>query len=147
MDKQAIAGKRRARKLALQALYQWLMTSQDLATIEAQFSSVNDMTRVDMEYFNRIFHGVPKNLNAIEEGFSTFIDRPIKELNPVELTVIRLGTFELKHCLETPYRVILDEYISLAKTFGSQEGHRYVNGVLNQVARVVRQTEIRLENE
>lgn len=147
VDKQAIAGKRRARKLALQALYQWLMTGQDLSIIEAQFCSVNDMTRVDIDYFNRIFHGVPKQLGEIEEGISSFLDRPIKELNPVELTVLRLGTFELMHCLETPYRVILDESISLAKTFGSQEGHRYVNGVLNQVARVARQTEIRLEHE
>lgn len=147
MEKQAIAGKRRARKLALQALYQWLMTGQDLSIIEAQFCSVNDMTRVDIEYFNRIFHGVPKHLGELEESFFSFLDRPIKELNPVELTVLRLGAFELTYCPETPYRVILDESISLAKTFGSQEGHRYVNGVLNQVARVARQTEIRLEHE
>ena len=147
VEKQAIAGKRRARKLALQALYQWLMTRQDLSLIEAQFCSINDMTRVDMDYFCRIFHGVPKHLGAVEERFSSFLDRPITELNPIELTVLRLGTFELMYCPETPYRVILDESISLAKTFGSQDGHRYVNGVLNQVARAARQVEVKLENE
>lgn len=147
MDKQAIKAKRRARKLALQALYQWLMTGQDIYDIEAQFRSVNDMDRVDADYFHAVLNGVPKHLDALQEKMVPFLDRPIQELNPIELTVMRLAVFELLHAPEVPYRVVLDEAVSLAKEFGSQDGHRYVNGVLNQVARLTRAVEVRSDNE
>jgi N utilization substance protein B len=147
VDKQAITGKRRARKFAIQALYQWSMTGQELSLIEAQFRSIHDMARVDTDYFCRILYGVSEHLNTLEAKISPFLDRPIKELNPIELAVLRLGAFELVYCLEIPYRVVLDESVSLTKVFGSQDGHKYVNGVLNQLARMERQPEIGLENE
>ena len=147
VDKQSINAKRRARKFALQALYQWSMTGQDLYEIEAQFRAANSMERVDTDYFCNILYGVPKHLETLETGIIAYLDRPIKDLNPVELSVMRLGAFELWHCLEIPYRVVLDESVSLAKEFGSQDGHRYVNGILNKVARVARALEIGLENE
>lgn len=147
MDKQSINGKRRARKLALQALYQWLMSGHELSEIEAQFRVANNMDKVDSEYFCRILHGVPKNLASLENGITPFLDRPIDGLNPIELTVLRLGAFELFYCPEIPYRVVLDESITLAKEFGSQEGHRYVNGVLNKLAQQTRAIEIRFGNE
>ena len=147
MDKQTIKGKRRARKLALQALYQWLMAGSDLSEIEAQFRVANDMSKVDEEYFCRLLHGVPATLSALESTFSPYLDRPIAGLNPIELTVLRLSTFELLNCPEIPYRVVLDEGISLDKQFGSQDGHRYVNGVLNKIARQARIIEINCENE
>jgi len=142
VDKIAIKGKRRARRLALQALYQWLMSGSDLFEIEAQFRVANSMEKVDPDYFCRLLYGVPEQLQLLEEAFTPFLDRPIESLNPIELTVLRLGTFELLHCPEIPFRVVLDESISLAKEFGSQDGHRYVNGVLNNVARKVRVIEI-----
>lgn len=144
MEKQLISGKRRARKLALQALYQWLMSGHELSEIEAQFRVANNMEKVDAEYFCRILHGVPAHLSSIEDTIRPFLDRPIEGLNPIELSVLRLGTFELLHCPEIPYRVILDESISLTKEFGSQEGYRYVNGVLNNLARQTRAIEISL---
>ncbi|ARG96896.1 transcription antitermination factor NusB [Legionella micdadei] len=147
MEKQSIKGKRRARKLALQALYQWLMSGYELYEIEAQFRVINDMTKVDAEYFCRLLHGVPKYVKTLEDNLAPFLDRPIENLNPIELTVLRLGAFELCYCPEIPYRVVLDEAISLAKEFGSQDGHRYVNGVLNNLARKVRAVEISLHNE
>ena len=147
MDKQTIKGKRRARKLALQALYQWLMAGSDLSEIEAQFRVANDMSKVDEEYFCRLLHGVPATLSTLESTFSPYLDRPIAGLNPIELTVLRLSTFELLNCPEIPYRVVLDEGISLDKQFGSQDGHRYVNGVLNKIARQARMIEINCENE
>ena len=146
VDKESIRGKRRARKLALQALYQWAISGHELYEIEAQFRAINNMDKVDTEYFCRILHGVPKHIVALEENLAPFLDRPIQNLNPVELTVLRLGAFELSHCPEIPYRVVLDESISLAKEFGSQDGHRYVNGVLNNLARKVRVAEINLTN-
>jgi N utilization substance protein B len=142
VEKQAIRGKRRARKLAVQALYQWLMSGSDLAEIEAQFRVANNMEKVDPDYFCRLLHGVPTQLNTLEEALIPFLDRPIKDLNPIELTVLRIGAFELFNCLEIPYRVVLDESISLTKEFGSQDGHRYVNGVLNNLARKTRLIEI-----
>ncbi|KTD31125.1 MULTISPECIES: transcription antitermination factor NusB [Legionella] len=147
MEKQSIKGKRRARKLALQALYQWLMSGHELYEIEAQFRVANDMTKVDADYFCHLLHGVPQQVKSLEDNLVPFLDRPIQNLNPIELTVLRLSAFELCYCPEIPYRVVLDEAISLTKEFGSQDGHRYVNGVLNNLARKVRAVEISLNDE
>ncbi len=147
MEKENIRGKRKARRLALQALYQWLMSGADLYEIETQFRVMNDMSKVDTEYFCKLLYGVPKHLIAIEDELKPFIDRDINALNPIELTTLRLGGYELLYCPEIPYKVILDESISLTKAFGSQDGHRYVNGVLNQVARQVRSIEIKSDHE
>lgn len=140
--KQTINAKRRARKLALQALYQWLMSGAEPSEIEAQFRVANDMNKVDAPYFCRLLYGVAGQLSVVEAAFIPFLDRPIESLNPIELTVLRISAFELLNCPEIPYRVVLDESVSLAKAFGSQDGHRYVNGVLNNLARVARSIEI-----
>lgn len=147
MEKQSISGKRKARKLALQALYQWLMSGSDLHEIEAQFRVMNNMEKVDGDYFCRLLHGIPAQIDVLESSIVPFIDRDIAGLNPIELTVLRIGAFELQYCPEIPYKVVLDESISLTKEFGSQDGHRYVNGVLNNLARQVRTVEINLNNE
>lgn len=147
MDNQTINGKRRARKLALQALYQWLMAGGAPYEIEAQFRATNDMSKIDGEYLNRLLHGVLKSRDAIEKALMPFLDRPLASLNPIELSVLRLSAYELLYCPELPYRVVLDEAVSLAKSFGSQDGHRYVNGVLNNLARKVRQNELNLRHE
>ncbi|HAU1191732.1 TPA: transcription antitermination factor NusB [Legionella pneumophila] len=140
-------GKRRARKFALQALYQWLMSGTDLHEIEAQFRAINNMDKVDGEYFCRLLYGIPSHIEALEASLLPYLDREINALNPIELTVLRIGSFELFHCPEIPYKVILDESVSLTKEFGSQEGYRYVNGVLNNLAKQVRSVEISLDNE
>ncbi|MDP3705833.1 MAG: transcription antitermination factor NusB [Legionellaceae bacterium] len=144
MTNQSISGKRRARKLALQSLYQWLMSDADLFEIEAQFRVANNMDKVDVAYYTRLLHGVPARLNELESAFTPLLDRPIDTLNPIELTILRLCTFELFDCIEIPYRVILDESVSLAKEFGSQDGHRYVNGVLHNLAQTVRKVEVNI---
>ena len=142
VENQSIKGKRRARKLALQALYQWLMSGSELYEIEAQFRVANNMEKVDAEYFGRLLHGVPAHLMALEDALTPYLDRPINGLNPIELTALRIGAFELFNCPEIPYRVVLDESVSLTKEFGSQDGYRYVNGVLNNLARKTRAVEI-----
>jgi len=144
VDKKSISGKRRARKLALQALYQWLMAGTDLHETEAQFRAINNMERIDSDYFSKLLHGVPENIEALESSFTPFLDRELSGLNPIELTVLRIGSFELFHCPEIPYKVVLDESITLTKEFGSQDGYRYVNGVLNNLAKQVRAVEISL---
>jgi N utilization substance protein B len=146
-EKQSISGKRKARKLALQALYQWHMSGSELSEIEAQFRVVNNMAKVDDPCFCRLLHGVPAHVEELDASFAPFLDRTVAELNPIELTVLRIGAFELFHCPEVPYKVVLDESISLTKEFGSQDGHRYVNGVLNSLAQQVRSVEISIGNE
>ncbi|MDF1826941.1 MAG: transcription antitermination factor NusB [Legionellaceae bacterium] len=141
-DKQNIKGKRRARKLVVQALYQRHISGDELAAIEAQFRAIHVSDNVDLDYFCRIFYGVSKDLARLDQTFEPFLDRKIESINPIELTILRLGTFELIEALEVPYRVVLDEAVTLAKTFGAQDGHRYVNGVLNQVAKQARAVEI-----
>lgn len=147
MEKQSIKGKRKARKLVLQALYQWLMSGSELHEIEAQFRVINNMDKVDVDYFCRILYGVPTHLESLEQSFTPFLDREVNALNPIELTVLRIGSFELFHCPEIPYKVVLDESISLTKEFGSQDGHKYVNGVLNNLAQQVRAVEISLSDK
>ena len=146
MDKkESISGKRRARKLALQSLYQWHMSGTDVSEIEAQFRVANNMEKVDAVYFCHLLYGVSSHLKQLEDAFTPWLDRPIQSLNPIELTVLRLSVFELLHCPEIPYRVVLDESVSLTKAFGSQDGHRYVNGFLHHLAKEIRAIEMGLE--
>jgi N utilization substance protein B len=142
VDKEDIKKRRRARKMALQALYQWLMSGGELSDIQAQFCAMETIEKVDVAYFSRLLYGVVRQLPELETAFSPLLDRPANELNPIEHTVLRLSAFELLFVPEIPYRVVLDESVALAREFGSQDGHRYVNGVLNNLAKTVRSVEI-----
>ena len=146
MNKESVSFRRKARVLALQALYQWLLGGHDISEIELQFRVANNMNKVDDAYFCHLLYGVTKEVELIEGRLIPFLDRALTDLNPVELSVLRLSGYELLFCPEIPYRVILNEAVTLAKTFGSQDGHRYVNGVLNNLARVVRSVEVGLDN-
>jgi N utilization substance protein B len=147
VDKQAIRAKQKARQLLVQALYQWGMADTPIAEIESQFHAVHDMSRVDAPYFKEILYGVATSLTEIETTLRPFLDRNIESLNPVEAAVLRMGTYELLFCLEIPYRIVLDEAVSLAKRYGSQDGHRYVNGVLHHLAKQVRAIEQSLPDD
>lgn len=142
-EKHAIRGKRRARRMALQALYQWQLARADLIDIEAQFRAINNMDKVDVDYFRRLLHQIPANLTTIEATLTPFLDREIGQINPIERVVLWICSYELLHCLELPYKVILDESVALNREFGAEEGHRFVNGVLNSLARKVRVIEIK----
>lgn len=142
LDKEIVKKRRRARKMALQALYQRLLSEAALSEIEAQFRAIHPDEKVDIEYFCRLIHGTETKQAELDALLLPFLDRPIESLNPIELVALRLGAFELVDILETPYRVVLDEMVSITKTFGSDEGHRYVNGVLNNVAKKVRKKEM-----
>lgn len=146
MSNEFIKGKRRARRLALQALYQWHMSGGEVYEIEAQFLATNDINKIDTAYFHQLLSGVITHHQLLETTFSPYLDRSIDQLNPVELSVLRLGSYELLYCFDLPYRIVLDEAVSLAKLFGSQDGHRYVNGVLNNLARQVRTVEVSNDN-
>ena len=131
-----------ARQSALQALYQWQLTGQNLNEIEQQFVQEERLKNVQRSYFVELFHGVPKQLHAIDEALAQFIDRPIEQIDPVERAILRLSVYELINRLDVPYRVILNEGISLAKRFGAEESHKYINGILDKVAQQCRSIEI-----
>lgn len=146
MDKNDIRQKRKARRLALQALYQGYMTDVDSQEIEVQFRLNNDFDKVDSDYFCRLLHGITQQSSHIDSLYEPSLDRPIDSINPVERCLLRIGTFELANMLEIPYRVVLDESVNMSREFGATEAHKYVNGVLNKVAKQLRQAEIASES-
>lgn len=132
-----------ARKAAVQALYQWQMAGQSLSEIERQFLEEERLKDAQKSYFVELFYGVPKNLEAIDQVLSEFVDRPVDTIDPVERAILRIGVYELLHRLDMPYRVVLNEGINLAKYFGADGSHKYVNGILDKVAQQKRAMEIK----
>lgn len=127
----------RARRRALQALYQWQLAGQDLRDIEAQFQQEMDMSAVDMELFRELLHRVPARADTLDAAFGPLLDRPAEQLDPIERAILRMGTYELEERIDVPYRVVINEAVELAKQFGAEQSHRYINGVLDKVARGV----------
>jgi N utilization substance protein B len=132
-----------ARKAAVQALYQWQMAGQDLSEIERQFLEEERLKDAQKSYFVELFYGVPKNLEAIDQALSEFVDRPVDTIDPVERAILRIGVYELLYRLNMPYRVVLNEGINLAKDFGADGSHKYINGILDKVAQQKRAMEIK----
>ncbi|KAB7622813.1 transcription antitermination factor NusB [Alkalilimnicola sp. S0819] len=124
-----------ARRRALQALYQWQMAGQNLADIEAQFFAEMNMEEVDQGLFRALLHGVPTQVDTLDARIAPLLDRPVAQLDPVERAVLRLGLFELQEHLDVPYKVIITEAVELTKAFGGTDSHKYVNGVLDKLAR------------
>jgi N utilization substance protein B len=127
--------KTNARKCAIQALYQWQMTGNNLDTIEMDFLIDHRLKGVHKNYFKEIFHGVPQQLHTIDQILTEFIDRAINKIDPVERAILRLGVYELVNHLETPYRVIINEGVNLAKDFGAEGSHKYINSILDKIAK------------
>lgn len=132
----------RARRSAVQAIYQWQLTGFDLSEIERQFVEEHGLGKGELPYFNELLHGVPKQLDRIDGALAEFTDRPVAQLDPVERAILRIGTYELLFRPDVPYRVVVNEGINLAKDFGATQSHRYINGILDRVARRHRATEI-----
>lgn len=141
-NKLNIAGRRWARRCALQALYQWQISANDINYIESQFLTEDYTAKMDVPYFLELLHEIPQSIDIIDACFISYLDRPMEELNPVELAILRISTYELLKRLEIPYRVIINEGVELAKSFASEDGHKYINGVVDKVAHQLRTTEI-----
>jgi N utilization substance protein B len=131
----------RSRRLAIQALYQWQIAGQDVVDIVSHFMVEQDAKTFDTEYFEELVHGVPASLNKLDEALGACLDRSLEAVDPVERAILRLGAYELIKHPEIPYRVVINEAVELAKTFGAEKGHRYVNGVLDKAARALRPLE------
>ena len=135
------AQRRKARHFGLQALYQWTLSGASPADIEAEFRIDNDFQHTDGEYFSAVLKGVVGDVDALEALFSPVLDRRLGELDPIERNLLRLGTFELRDRIDVPYKVVISEAVALAKKFGATDSHRYINGVLDKVARDLRTVE------
>jgi len=135
-------GRSNARKKALQALYQWHMSGNDLTEIEAQFHEEQNMEKVDVDYFHSLVHEVPTQINLLDELISRYSDRALDELDPIEQSILRLSAYEIKNRIDIPYKIIISEGITLAKMFGSDKSHAFVNSVLDKLSKELRKVEI-----
>ncbi|MRI32806.1 transcription antitermination factor NusB [Endozoicomonas sp. OPT23] len=137
------SARRRARQLALQALYQWQMSKSSIAQIEMQFRSDNDFSKVDDGYFHMLLTGIARDASKLDDTMSPILDRPLTQLDPVETAALRIGCYELVNRADVPYRVVINEAIELVKRFGAQDSHRYINGILDKLAPRIRTEEVR----
>lgn len=124
----------RARRRALQAVYAWQISGGLVEQVIAQFAHEQAHEIADLEYFDDLVRGVIKHRASLDEALVGYLDRPVEEVDPIERAVLRLSAYELIHRLDVPYRVVLNEAIEIAKRFGSEHGHTYVNGVLDRAA-------------
>ncbi|MCF6210386.1 MAG: transcription antitermination factor NusB [Gammaproteobacteria bacterium] len=131
-----------ARQCAVQALYSWQLTDGDPFDIDAAFRIENDMDGVDVDYFRELLREIPRLREELDGHIIPLLTRPLAEVDPVERAILRLGAYELKCRLDVPYRVAINEGVELAKRFGAEQGHRFVNGILDGMARELRGTEL-----
>lgn len=131
----------RARRRALQALYAWQLSNTPIAKVIDQFRHEQDMEVADLEYFEDLVNGVAAQLAELDGALAGYLDRGIEQVDPIERAVLRIAAYELRHRLDVPYRVVINEAIETSKRFGSDHGHTYVNGVLDRAAAEWRRAE------
>lgn len=137
------SNRKKARRLLIQALYQWQLSGADIGAIEAEFFTDHKMADVDTQFFHEILHAIPQKVVELDTSFAGYLDRSQGALDPVSLSVLRLGAYELLFRIDIPYKVVINEAVNLAKTFGPSEAHKYVNGILDKLASIHRAIEIR----
>jgi N utilization substance protein B len=130
-----------ARRSAVQAIYQWQLTGYNLSEIERQFVEEHGLSKGELPYFQDLLHQVPSKLDVIDAALAEFTSRPVEQIDPVERAILRISVYELMDRLEIPYRVVVNEGINLAKEFGATQSHKFVNGLLDKIARKVRSAE------
>lgn len=133
--------RKKARRYAVQGIYQWHLSGNSIKDIEFQFLETINSKKVDVEYFQEILVNTLSGITEIDELLTPILDRKFDEVNPVEMAIIRLACYEFMSRLDVPYKVVINEALELTKTFGASEGHKFVNGVLDKLARQLRQME------
>jgi N utilization substance protein B len=132
------AARRKARKLALQAIYSWQVSGNPVADIEQQMLLENDITKIDVDYFKDLARGVAVNYKVLDDAVRPHLDRPFEEIDLIEKAILRLSCYELKFRQDVPYKVAINEGIELAKLFGADDSHKFVNGVLDKTQNQLR---------
>ena len=138
----AKSARRRARELALQGLYEWLIGGGDAGAIDAHVREQAGFDKADAAHFDLLLHGAIRQAADIDAVLARHVDRKTEQLSPVEHAILMIGVHELRHCIDIPYRVAINEAVELAKAFGGTDGHKYVNGVLDKAAAELRRTEV-----
>lgn len=136
-----LAQRRKARRVIMQAVYQWLITQDSPKDIAKQYREETE-GKVDWDYFGEIFVEIPAQVVQLDELIAPVIDRELKSLDPIEKALLYLGTYELAYRIDVPYRVVINECVELAKVFGATDGHKYINGVLDKLAKKLRAVEL-----
>jgi len=137
------SARHKARELALQGLYQWLLAKENTAEIRAHLAEFKGHDKADHDYLDLLLNGVIADAAELDAGFAPLLDRPVNELSPVERGVLMLGAYELAHVPDVPYKVVINEAVELAKSYGGTDGHKYVNGVLDKLAAKLRPAEVK----
>ena len=138
----AKSSRRRSRELALQGLYEWQISRADVKVVDAHRREHDGFARCDAAHFDALLHGCIAEFDLLDAVIARYVDRKTSLLSPVEHAVLWIGTYELKHCVQIPYRVAINEAVELAKSFGGTDGHKYVNGVLDKAAGELRPVEV-----
>lgn len=136
------AARHKARRFALQALYQWQIAKHSVNEIAAQYAEERLMPKADQSYFQELITEIPAKQQELDEQFQSFLDRGLTELDPIELAILRMAAYEMVVRLEIPYRVVINEAVELAKEFGAEESYKYINGIVDQLAKKLRKIEI-----
>ncbi|MDH3353951.1 MAG: transcription antitermination factor NusB [Chromatiales bacterium] len=135
-----------ARSCALQGLYQWQLTGNDLSDIDQSYAELvageQEITKVNRALFEELLHQIPARVTEIDEAYEPFLDRSAEQLDTIEQVILRIGSYELLYKPELPYRVAINEGVELAKEFGAEQSHRYINGILDKLAQKVRAIEV-----
>ncbi len=134
--------RRRAREFAVQGLYQWLLAGGTADEVLTHLRDLDGFDRADRAHLDALMHGGIEQASALDAAIARHVDRPTKQLSPVEHAVLMIGAYELTHCIDVPYRVVINEAVELAKSFGGTDGHKYVNGVLDKTAADLRPAEV-----
>ena len=134
--------RRRARRALVQAVYQWQVSSNTVASVRADFHESDALKKADKAFFDELLGVVVNQASTLDEHYAPLLDRDVAQLDVIERAVLRLATAEFAHRLDVPYRVVIDEYVELTKVFGAQDAYKYVNGVLDHLAAKLRQVEV-----
>ena len=136
------SARRRSRELALQGLYEWLISGAEAGVIDAHMHEQEGFDKCDAAHFGALLHGCIGEAAAIDAVLTQHVDRKTTLLSPIEHGVLMIGVYELTHCIDIPYKVAINEAVELAKSFGGTDGHKYVNGVLDKAAAALRPAEV-----
>ncbi len=136
------SGRSRAREFAVQALYQYLVGRNSVEDIDVFTRDLSGFNKADAAHYDALLHGCVEQSAALNQLLTPLLDRKLEELSPIEHSVLWIGAYEFQHCLDVPWRVVINECVELAKAFGGTDGHKFVNGVLNKLAPALRATEI-----
>ena len=142
-SKKKINNRRKSRELVMKSVYRGLVNQIDITQIKKDIQDDPDFIRADQDLYEEILSGVFKNIDSLKQEIESYIDRSYEELSPIELSIIYFSLYELKYSMSVPYKVVINEAVEIAKTYGGADGYKYINGILNQAAKANRVNEVK----